>query len=104
MEVKITFGNGEVIAAEKNGESLITQQKPGFPAVLGVVTVESADGGVRIYNDPQIVECASIDGRYWFCFVEESPQEKRMRQLVEENEILAGAVEELAAIIGEVNA
>lgn len=104
MEAKITFGNGEVIAAEKNGESLITQQKLGFPAVLGVVTVESADGGVRIYNDPQIVECASIDGRYWFCFVEESPQEKRMRQLVEENEILAGAVEELAAIIGEVNA
>ena len=104
MEVKITFGSGETIAAEKNGESLITQQKLGFPAVLGVVTVESADGGVRIYNDPQIVECASIDGRYWFCFVEESPQEKRMRQLVEENEILAGAVEELAAIIGEVNA
>ena len=104
MEVKITFGNGEIITAEKNGESLIAQQKPGFPAVLGVVTVESADGGVRIYNDPQIVECASIDGRYWFCFVEESPQEKRMRQLVEENEILAGAVEELAAIIGEVNA
>ena len=104
MEAKITFGNGEIIAAEKNGESLITQQKPGFPAVLGVVTVESADGGVRIYNDPQIVECASIDRRYWFCFVEESPQEKRMRQLVEENEILAGAVEELAAIIGEVNA
>ena len=80
------------------------QQKPGFPAVLGVVTVESTEGGVRIYNDPQIVECASIDGRYWFCFAEESPQEKRMRQLVEENEILAGAVEELAAIIGEVNA
>ena len=104
MEVKITFGNGEVIAAGKNGESLITQQKPGFPAVLGVVTVESADGGVRIYNDPQIVECASIDGRHWFCFVEESPQEKRIRQLAEENEILAGAVEELAAIIGEVNA
>ena len=72
--------------------------------MLGVVTVESADGGVRIYNDPQIVECASIDGRYWFCFVEESPQEKRIRQLAEENEILAGAVEELAAIIGEVNA
>lgn len=104
MEVKITFGNGEIITAEKNGESLIAQQKPGFPAVLGVVTVESADGGVRIYNDPQIVECASVDGRFWFCFVEESPQEKRIRQLAEENEILAGAVEELAAIIGEVNA
>ena len=103
MEVKITFGNGEIITAEKNGESLIAQQKPGFPAVPGVATVESEDG-VRTYNEPQIVECASIDGRFWFCFVEDSPQEKRIRQLAEENEILAGAVEELAAIIGEVNA
>ena len=103
MEVKITFGSGETIAAEKNGESLIAQQKPSFPDELGLVTVEGADG-IRTYSDPQVVECASVDGRYWFCFVEESPQEKRIRQLAEENEILAGAVEELAAIIGEVNA
>ena len=103
MEVKITFGSGETIAAEKNGESLIVQQKPSFPEELGLVTVEGADG-IRTYSDPQVVECASVDGRYWFCFVEESPQEKRIRQLAEENEILAGAVEELAAIIGEVNA
>ena len=79
------------------------QQKPSFPEELGLVTVEGADG-IRTYSDPQVVECASVDGRYWFCFVEESPQEKRIRQLAEENEILAGAVEELAAIIGEVNA
>lgn len=62
------------------------------------------DDSSRTYDDPHVVECASVDGRYWFCFVEESPQEKRIRQLAEENEILAGAVEELAAIIGEVNA
>ena len=103
MEVKITFGSGETIAAEKNGESLITQQKPSFPEELGLVRVQ-ADNGSRTYDDPHVVECASVDGRYWFCFVEESPQEKRIRQLAEENEILAGAVEELAAIIGEVNA
>ena len=99
MEVKITFGNGEIITAEKNGESLIAQQKPGFPAVLGVVTVESADGGVRIYNDPQIVECASIDGRYWFCFVEESPQQKRIRQLEEKNDSLLECLLEMSEIV-----
>ena len=103
MEVKITFGSGEIITAEQNGGSFITEQKPSFPTDMGLVTVEGTDG-IRTYSDPQIVECASIDGRYWFCFAEESPQEKRMRQLTEENEILAGAVEELAAIIGEVNA
>ncbi len=99
MEVKITFGNGEIITAEKNGESLIAQQKPGFPAVLGVVTVESADGGVRIYNDPQIVECASIDERYWFCFVEESPQQKRIRQLEEKNDLLIECLLEMSEIV-----
>lgn len=99
MEVKITFGNGEIIAAEKNGESLIAQQKPGFPAVLGVVTVESADGGARIYNDPKIVECASVDGRYWFCFVEESPQQKRIRQLEEKNESLIECLLEMSEIV-----
>ena len=101
MEVKITFGSGETIAAEKNGESLITQQKPGFPAVLGVVTVESADGGVRTYNDPQIVECASIDGRYWFCFVEESPQEKRIRQIEEKNEALVEATDDMILLMAD---
>lgn len=99
MEAKITFGNGEIIAAEKNGESLIAQQKPGFPAVLGVVTVESADGGVRIYNDPQIVECASIDGRYWFTFVEDSQQQKRIRQLEEKNDALLECLLEMSEIV-----
>ena len=101
MEVKITFGNGEIITAEKNGESLIMQQKPGFPAVLGVVTVESTDGGGRIYNDPQIVECASIDGRYWFCFVEESPQEKRIRQIEEKNEALVETTDDMILLMAD---
>ena len=98
MEVKITFGNGEIITAEKNGESLITQQKPGFPAVLGVVTVESEDG-VRTYNEPQIVECASVDGRYWFCFVEESSLQKRIRQLESQNETLLECLLEMSEIV-----
>ena len=98
MEVKITFGNGEIITAEKNGESLIAQQKPGFPAVLGVVTVESEDG-VRTYNEPQIVECASVDGRYWFCFVEESPMQKRIRQLEANNDALLECLLEMSEVV-----
>lgn len=96
MEAKIIFGNGEIITAEKNGESLITKKKPGFPTELGLVKVES-ELETRAYNEPSVVECASIDGRYWFCFVEESQQEKRIRQLTEENEILVGNVKELAS-------
>lgn len=99
MEVKITFSSGEIITAEQNGGSFITEQKPGFPAVLGVVTVESAYGGVRIYNDPQIVECASVDGRYWFSFVEESQQQKRIRQLEEENDTLLECLLEMSEIV-----
>lgn len=80
MEVKITFGSGEIITAEENGESFITEQKPSFPTDMGLVTVEGTDE-VRTYNEPQIIECSSVDGRYWFCFVEVSPQQKRIRQL-----------------------
>lgn len=100
MEVKITFGNGEIITAEKNGESLIAQQKLGFPAVLGVVTVESEDG-VRTYNEPHIVECASIDGRFWFCFVEDNPQEKRIRQIEEKNAALMEATDDMILLMAD---
>ena len=63
MEAKITFKNGQEMTVEKNGDSYITQTKPEFPADLSVVTVESEDGN-REYRNAEIVECASIDGRY----------------------------------------
>ena len=100
MEVKITFGGGETIVAEKNGESLIAQQKPSFPEELGLVTVEGADD-IRTYSDPQIVECASVDRRYWFCFVEESPQEKRIRQIEEKNKALVKTTDDMILLMAD---
>lgn len=98
MEAKITFGSGEIIAAEQNGSSFITEQKPSFPTDMGLVTVEGMDG-IRTYRDPKIVECASVDGRYWFCFVEESPQQKRIRQLEANNDALLECLLEMSEIV-----
>ena len=98
MEVKITFGSGEIITAEQNGGSFITEQKPSFPTDMGLVTVEGTDG-IRTYSDPKIVECASIDGRYWFTFVEESQQQKRIRQLEEKNDALLECLLEMSEIV-----
>ena len=100
MEVKITFGSGEIITAEQNGGSFITEQKPNFPTDKGLITVEGTDG-VRTYSDPKIVECASVDGRYWFCFVEESPQEKRIRQIEEKNEELVETTDDMILLMAD---
>lgn len=98
MVVKIKFDSGDVIVAEQNGDSFITEKKPSFPADMGLVTIEGTDG-VRTYNDPQIVECASVDGRYWFCFVEESPMQKRIRQLEANNDALLECLLEMSEIV-----
>lgn len=98
MLVKIKFDIGDVIVAEQNGDSFITEQKPVFPADMGLVTVEGTDD-VYTYNDPQIVECASVDGRYWFCFVEESPMQKRIRQLEANNDALLECLLEMSEIV-----
>ena len=98
MEVKIKFDSSDVIFAEQNGESFITEQKSSFPADMGLVTVEGKDG-VRTYNEPQIVECASVDGRYWFCFAEESPMQKRIRQLEANNDALLECLLEMSEIV-----
>lgn len=56
--------------------------------------------GTRVLHNVNVTECASADGKYWFALVEESEQERVIRELREENELMAGAIEELAAIIG----
>ena len=98
MVVKIKFDSGDVIVAEQNGESFIADQKPSFPEDMGLVTVEGTDG-IRTYSDPKIVECASVDGRYWFCFVEESPLQKRIRQLEANNDALLECLLEMSEIV-----
>ena len=99
MEAKIIFKDGTEITAEVNGTCYITETEPEFPEDLSIVTVEE-DISTRTFTNARVQECASIDGRYWFVFIEESEQERIIRELREENEALEEAIIELAEIIG----
>lgn len=93
MQATIIFKDGDVMSVEMNGDCYITQTKPEFPEDLSTVTVQSEDGE-RVYHDAVLVECASIDGRYWFTFNELSPLEKTIAMLtdciLEMSEIIYG--------------
>ena len=99
MEVKIIFNDGTQMSAEQNGNCFIVAAQPAFPDDLSVVTVESEDQR-QDFNNVTIQECASIDGRFWFTLLEETEQARVIRELQEIIEIQAGAIEELAEIIG----
>ena len=68
-KVKIIFQNGTEIEAERNGSCYIVENKPVFPADLSVVTVQNTEGE-EVFKNVKVQECASVDGRYWFTFVE----------------------------------
>lgn len=51
----------------------------------------------EILEDQVLVQCIKYDKEYWFILREKSAEEK----FAEENDLLEGAIEELAAIIGE---
>ena len=99
MEVRITFINGVTITAEQNGNCFITAAQPAFPTDLSVVTVQE-DDHTYIYHNVTVQPCASVDERYWFTFIEETEQARMIRELREENELMAGAIMELAELIG----
>lgn len=65
MEATIKFANGQELTVEKNGGSFITATKPDFPSNLKNITIESEDG-IQVIARGEILECASIDDRYWF--------------------------------------
>jgi hypothetical protein len=69
-KVKIIFNNGTELVAEQNGDCFIVDKKPDFPADMPTVQV-----GEETLENVSVVECASVDGRYWFAFREMSPEE-----------------------------
>lgn len=87
-KAKIVFKNGMEIEAELNGSSLIVDTKPDFPSDLSVVTVIATDGE-RTYNNAEIVECASVDDRYWFTVLEIPETERAARQIQANIEYIA---------------
>lgn len=80
-EVTIIFADGSELTAEQNGECFICPLKPSFPEDLSTVRIEGET--TREIDNAVLIECASVDGRYWFTFVEESPDEIEKRQLRE---------------------
>ena len=54
------------ITAEQNGDCYILNSKPVFPSDLSVVTI-SGETEETLHN-VQVIDCASVDGRYWFTF------------------------------------
>lgn len=98
MEAKIIFKDGTELTAEKNGDCLILTQKPSFPDDLSTVTVQAEDG-VREYHNALLIECESIDNRYWFAFNEESEADRTIRELKEQNDMLTECILEMSEII-----
>ena len=98
MEAKIIYTDGTEMTVEKNADCYIVPTKPEFPADLSCVIVKSEQGD-REYHDALLVECASIDGRYWFAFIEESQSDKAFRELRETNNMLTECILEMSEII-----
>ena len=84
MIATITFEGGTQITAEKSGDCYIVPSKPEFPDPLGAVTIESEEGD-KEYADAMLIECASIDGQYWFAFME-TPEDVKLHKKIEELE------------------
>lgn len=78
-KVTITFADGASIEAEQNGNSYIVDEK--FEKKdLSEVTVAGEDGTATLH-DAELIECYSIDGRYWFAFREIPKRESEEVQL-----------------------
>lgn len=95
--MRIIFENGAIIEAEQNGSCFITAGKPMFPAPLGRVKIEGDEP--QTIEHARLVECASVDGRYWFTFIE-TPQDELYRTMMEDAlcEIDEANEERIAAI------
>lgn len=81
--VKITFSNGDEITAERNGNSYIVDEEPQFPDNLESITITEGDNETVIEHG-RIIECASVDERYWFA-IEEVPEQERKLEEMEGN-------------------
>lgn len=86
-KVKIVFNDKTEITVGINGNSFIADKKPDFPDDLTNISV-TGDQGMH-FDNAILVECASVDTKYWFSFAEKSKSDIER--------------EELLSIIGEQN-
>ena len=73
-KVKITFLDGTEINADVNGTCYIVDQEPEFPIDLSIVLIDDGESQTEIAH-AKVLECASVDGRYWFTFIQMSEEE-----------------------------
>lgn len=69
MEAKLKFANGTEIIAQANDNNYIVATKPQFPDNLKNIQITTEESTLVIKNG-RIVECASLDGNYWFTVIE----------------------------------
>ena len=87
-KAKIIFNDGTEIAVDRNSDCYIVSEEPKFPDDLSVVTVEG-DDYLKVFRHAEKVECASVDGNYWFTFIEVSEDIRAMRQMEANIEYIA---------------
>ena len=95
MEATITFKRGKKITVEVNGSCFIKKTKPAFPDDLSVVTIENGQE-TQVFENARLVECASVDGKYWFTFVSETESERVIRELRENKKMLDDSIHHLS--------
>lgn len=102
MDTIITFADGTIIYAENNGNCYITDTRPAFPDNLSDVTVQISNGDTsrgQIYQHAEVIECANVDGRYWFAFRELSPEELRQKELNDTIQMLTDCLLEMSETV-----
>lgn len=98
MNVKIIFNDKTEIIAQKNGNCYILDEEIVFPDDLTNITIISEEGTETIDN-ATIQPCASVDEKYWFIFVRETEEQKQIRELKEQNDMLTECILEISEII-----
>ena len=98
MDVRIIFRDQTEITAEQNGDCFIVSSAPEFPDDLSSVEIVSGEDR-RVLLQARVIPCDSVDGRFWFAFAEESAEEKALRELREQNEMLTECLLEISEIV-----
>lgn len=73
--VTIRFSDGTEIDAEQNGTAFIVDEPFDIPDDLSDIEFIGRDEGPESIENGKFVECASIDGRFWFTIIEKSEDE-----------------------------
>jgi len=79
-KVTIKFANGSEVEAEVNGNCYITNAVVQIPTDLSVITIEDGEE-TTVLKNMKFVECASVDGRFWFAFVPMSEIEIELAEI-----------------------